>query len=105
MAGGWEFPGGKREPNEERLDTLRRELLEEIGIEVLDAEPLVSYEHEFADRTIKLDLWFITSYTGTPRSLEGQNLKWVALENLDEVGLLEADAPMVAPLRRRAAQG
>lgn len=103
MAGGWEFPGGKREANEERLDTLKRELREEIDIEVLDAEPLISYEHEFIDRTIKLDLWFITKYTGTPRSLEGQNLRWVRLDQLDSVGLLEADAPMVAPLRARAA--
>jgi 8-oxo-dGTP diphosphatase len=103
MAGGWEFPGGKREPGEERIDTLRRELREEIGIEILEAEPLISYEHEFPDRTIKLDLWFVTRWTGTPESLEGQNLKWVPLDELDTVGLLEADAPMVAPLRRRAA--
>lgn len=103
MAGGWEFPGGKREAGEERIDTLKRELLEEIGIEILEAEPLVSYEHEFPDRTIKLDLWFVTRYAGTPQSLEGQNLRWVALDDLEQVGLLEADAPMVAPLRRRAA--
>lgn len=105
MAGGWEFPGGKREPGEERIDTLKRELREEIGIEIIEAEPLISYEHEFPDRTIKLDLWFVTRYDGTPQSLEGQNLKWVALEDLHKVGLLEADAPMVAPLKRRAAQG
>lgn len=101
MAGGWEFPGGKREPGEERIDTLKRELREEIGIEILAAEPLVAYEHEFPDRTIKLDLWFVTSYSGTPQSLEGQNLKWVALDELDRCGLLEADAPMVAPLKQR----
>ena len=104
MAGGWEFPGGKREAGEERIDTLKRELKEEVGIDILEAEPLIEYEHQFPDRTIKLDLWFVTKYDGTPQSLEGQNLKWVALEDLDQVGLLEADAPMVAPLKRRAAQ-
>jgi 8-oxo-dGTP diphosphatase len=103
MAGGWEFPGGKREVGEGRFDTLKRELQEEIGIDILEAEPLISYEHEFADRTIKLDLWFVLNYTGTPQSLEGQNLRWVTLEELDDVGLLAADAPMVAPLRERAA--
>jgi 8-oxo-dGTP diphosphatase len=102
MAGGWEFPGGKREAGEERFDTLRRELQEEIGIEIIEAEPLISYEHEFADRTIKLDLWFVLKYTGTPQSLEGQNLRWVTLEELDDVGLLAADAPMVGPIRARA---
>jgi 8-oxo-dGTP diphosphatase len=103
MAGGWEFPGGKREPNEERLDTLKRELHEELGIAILEAEPLVSYAHEYADRTITLDLWFVTRYEGAPQSLEGQTLRWVRLDELDRVGLLEADAPMVAPLRKRAA--
>ena len=102
MAGGWEFPGGKREPNEERLDTLKRELHEELGLTILEAEPLVGYAHQYADRTITLDLWFVTRYEGVPQSLEGQNLRWVRLDELDSVGLLEADAPMVAPLIARA---
>lgn len=102
MAGGWEFPGGKREPNEERLDTLKRELEEELGVRIIAAEPLVSYVHEYADRKITLDLWFVTSFAGEPQSLEGQNLRWVKLDELDSVGLLEADAPMVAPLIARA---
>jgi 8-oxo-dGTP diphosphatase len=102
MAGGWEFPGGKREAGEERIDTLKREMREETGIEILEAEPLIIYEHEYADRTIKLDLWFVTRYEGVPQGLEGQNLRWVRLDELDRVGLLEADAPMVAPLRERA---
>jgi 8-oxo-dGTP diphosphatase len=102
MAGGWEFPGGKREANEERFDTLKRELREELGLEILEAEPLVAYEHHYADRTIKLDLWFVTRYDGVPQSLEGQNLQWVRLDELHSVGLLEADAPMIAPLLRRA---
>jgi 8-oxo-dGTP diphosphatase len=105
MAGGWEFPGGKREPNEERLDTLKRELDEELGVRIIAAEPLVSYVHEYADRNITLDLWFVTRYEGEPQSLEGQNLRWVKLDELDSVGLLEADAPMVAPLLARASRG
>ena len=105
MAGGWEFPGGKREIDEERLDTLKRELLEELGIYIREAEPLVSYVHDYADRKITLDLWFVTRYEGEPQSLEGQNLRWVKLDELDSVGLLEADAPMVAPLIARAKRG
>jgi 8-oxo-dGTP diphosphatase len=104
MAGGWEFPGGKLEPDEDPLAGLKRELHEELGVEVLAAERLIAYEHAYADRRIFLDLWQVSSFSGEARALEGQPLQWIALEELDKVGLLEADAPMIPALRaaRRA---
>jgi 8-oxo-dGTP diphosphatase len=98
MAGGWEFPGGKLEPGEDRYEGLRRELSEEIGVEVRAASPLISYEHVFADRSVFLDLWHVTSYEGDARSLEGQPLRWVRVDELEAVGLLEADRPMIPVL-------
>lgn len=98
MAGGWEFPGGKLEPGEDRLAGLRRELIEEIGVEISAAEPLIAYEHRFADRAVYLDLWWINEYSGTPKSLDSQALRWVPLEELENVGLLEADRPMIPAL-------
>jgi 8-oxo-dGTP diphosphatase len=99
MAGGWEFPGGKLEPNEDRFEGLQRELREELGVEVLRASPLISYEHAYAERTVFLDLWLVHEFTGEPRPLDAQALQWVELEALDSVGLLEADRPMVGALR------
>src|SRR5262245_26396291 len=90
MAGGWEFPGGKLEAGEERFAGLARELKEELGVEVQRAEPLVSYEHRYPARIVFLDLWLVNAFTGEPQSLEGQPLKWVTLDELDTVGLLEA---------------
>jgi len=101
MAGGWEFPGGKLEPNEDRFAGLRRELIEEIGVEVARAEPLIAYEHRFADRVIFLDLWWVDEYSGSPKSLDSQALKWVRLEELADVGLLEADRPMIPALIKK----
>jgi 8-oxo-dGTP diphosphatase len=98
MAGGWEFPGGKLEPDEQPLAGLRRELHEELGVTVLAAEPLISYEHAYADRRVLLDLWLVSRFTGEPASLDGQALKWVSLGELDNVGLLEADRPMISAL-------
>jgi 8-oxo-dGTP diphosphatase len=104
MAGGWEFPGGKLESGEDRFAGLRRELIEEIGIEVGRAEPLIAYEHHFADRVVFLDLWWISEYSGVPKSLDSQALKWVRLQELNEAGLLEADRPMIPALIARATE-
>jgi 8-oxo-dGTP diphosphatase len=105
MAGGWEFPGGKLDANEERFAGLKRELREELGIEVLEAEPLISYEHEYPHRRVLLDLWLVTRFAGTPQSLESQPLQWVAIDQLESVGLLEADWPMIGALKKRLPGG
>jgi 8-oxo-dGTP diphosphatase len=99
MAGGWEFPGGKLEPNEQALAGLTRELEEELGVEVLEATPLIAYEHGYSDRRVLLDLWLVSRYSGEPRSVEGQPLQWVTIDELETVGLLDADRPMIPALR------
>ena len=99
MAGGWEFPGGKLEPNEDPFAGLQRELREELGLEILRATPLIAYEHRYAERTVFLDLWLVHEFTGEPQSLDAQALRWVTLEELDSVGLLKADEPMIGALK------
>jgi 8-oxo-dGTP diphosphatase len=99
LAGGWEFPGGKREAGEEPIDALKRELREELGVEALSAVPVISYWHAYPARDVLLDLWRVTEFLGTPQSLEGQPLKWARLDELIDTGLLEADWPMVAALK------
>jgi 8-oxo-dGTP diphosphatase len=100
MAGGWEFPGGKLAANETPFDGLVRELREELAIEVLAGEPVIAYTHTYSDRSVLLDLWRVTRYEGVPISAEGQPLKWVALDHLESAGLLEADRPMIEPLKK-----
>ncbi len=98
LAGSWEFPGGKVATGETAFDALARELKEEIGIEVLDAEPLMAYRHAYPERVVLLDVWCIRRYAGEPRSLEGQPLRWEAPDRLLAIGLLEADRPIVEAL-------
>jgi 8-oxo-dGTP diphosphatase len=99
LAGGWEFPGGKVAAGETVLQALKRELREEIGIEVLAAEPLTCYRHAYPDRTVILDVWDVQQYTGEPRALEGQPLRWEAVDRLLEAGLLPADRPIVDAIK------
>jgi 8-oxo-dGTP diphosphatase len=99
MAGGWEFPGGKVDEGESALAALRRELREELGIEVHAAEPLIGYEHRYPERRILLDLWLVTRFTGEPQPLDAPALRWVRVDELEAAGLLAADRPMIPALR------
>jgi 8-oxo-dGTP diphosphatase len=98
MAGYWEFPGGKRAPGETRLDALRRELDEELGIAVLEAAPLLELRHDYPDKRVSLDVWRVRRYAGEPFAREGQELRWAASRELRSIGLLPADAPFVDAL-------
>ena len=98
MAGHWEFPGGKQREGEEPPVALARELREELGIEVLAAEPLLYLTHDYPDRSVRLDVWKVLEYRGEPEALDSQALEWVALDELGKVGLLPADKPIVKKL-------
>lgn len=98
--GWWEFPGGKIEPGEADEAALSRELLEEIGITVQRVVHLGSFVHEYPERTVEILLWLVPGFAGEPRGLDGQQLRWVAPAILDDCGLLEADLPMIGPLRQ-----
>ncbi|HEX7417752.1 MAG TPA: 8-oxo-dGTP diphosphatase MutT [Steroidobacteraceae bacterium] len=102
LAGRWEFPGGKRDAGESAGAALKRELREELGVEVLASRPVLELLHAYPDRDVELSLWIVERYAGTPRGLEGQRLKWVEPAALGAEDLLEADRPFVEALRQRA---
>jgi mutator protein MutT len=100
MAGGWEFPGGKLEPGEERLAGLARELREELGISIIGTpRPLIRVRHTYTSREVLLDIWVAKRYSGEARGLDGQALRWCTQDELATVELLPADAPIVRALR------
>jgi 8-oxo-dGTP diphosphatase len=100
LAGGWEFPGGKLEPGEERLAGLARELREELGITITAApRPLIRVRHAYPSRDVLLDMWVVKRYSGEPRGLDGQALRWCTQDELALAELLPADKPIVAALR------
>jgi len=103
MAGAWEFPGGKLEQGEAPLAGLKRELGEELGIGVTDAEPFVEQRFAYPDRAIRLDVWWVLAYSGSARALDGQTLSWVDAAALAGAPMLPADAPVVAAVCARLA--
>jgi mutator protein MutT len=99
LAGMWEFPGGKVEPGEARVDALRRELEEEIGINIGVPRPLLRLRHTYSYGEVLLDVWVVRRYRGKPRSLDGQALRWCRRASLGTAGLLPADRPIIGALR------
>ncbi|QXP83883.1 Nudix family hydrolase [Methylococcus sp. Mc7] len=82
QGGLWEFPGGKIEPGETSLDALRRELMEEIGIAVDSAEPMLVVRHDYPSRRVVLDIWRVRRFSGVARGCLGQPIRWVGADEL-----------------------
>ena len=68
--------GGKVEQGESVTEALIRELKEECNIAVTDRAPLTVVEHQYRDKRVLLDVWWVLSYTGTARQMEGQEFVW-----------------------------
>jgi len=101
MAGLWEFPGGKVDPDETPEAALIRELAEELGIDVAASclAPFTFASHSYPDFHLLMPLYVCRKWSGTPAAREGQLLAWVRPARLAEYPMPPADAPLVAMLR------
>ena len=91
MGGFWEFPGGKLEAGETVTDALCRELDEELGIQLLSWESLICIEHAYPETTVPLDVWIVRDFGGEAYGREGQAVRWVAPNMLDQFDFSEAN--------------
>jgi 8-oxo-dGTP diphosphatase len=98
----WEFPGGKVEEGEGVRVALARELEEELAIGVIGAEPLLNIHHVYTEKTVLLDVWMVTKFSGDPRGNEGQDIAWVAVDQLGEYQFPEANQPIIDLLKSQA---
>jgi 8-oxo-dGTP diphosphatase len=98
LAGLWEFPGGKLEPGESIGDGLKREILEETGLEIKSHCPLIGIRHHYPEKSVFLDTHLITDWTGEAHGREGQEIAWVDRGMLHEYELPPADKPILTAL-------
>lgn len=97
QGGKWEFPGGKVERDETVQIALIRELHEELGIQVEIAalEPLMVLEHDYVDKRVCLDVWWVGAFSGVPIGQEGQPVEWCHAQSLKQRSFPEANQAIV----------
>jgi len=103
QGGLWEFPGGKVEADESVGEALARELLEELAVTVLVAEPFRQIRHDYPDKSVLLDFWLVSEFSGDARGVEGQPIEWVSVAALRDYEFPAANVPIVDALIERFA--
>ena len=98
--GKWEFPGGKLEPGESVFKALVREFREELGLEIILAEPAFVVRYRYPDRSVELNIWQVINCRGKAAGREGQIVCWVAPRELAGLDFLDGNQAIVERIIR-----
>ncbi len=101
LGGLWEFPGGKREAQESFEACLRREIREELGLEIEPVELVQTMTHAYPEKTVHLRFFRCRCVAGEPQSLACQALAWVSLTELPRYAFPAADERLLDLLMKR----
>ena len=99
QGGFWEFPGGKVEQGESVQSALARELHEELDLTVSASRPLIQIAHDYADKSVLLDVWLVTEFSGEPHGKEGQPLRWCLPAELSAKDFPAANGPIILAIQ------
>ncbi len=99
QGGQWEFPGGKVEIGETTLGALTRELQEEVAIQLQTARPFIQVKHHYEDRSVLLDVWLVTEFSGQAEGCEGQSIAWQPIDALIPEKFPQANWPIMKAIR------
>ena len=95
----WEFVGGKTEPGETKEEALIRECREELDVTVEPKEVFMEVIHEYPDLTVRLTLFNAVITEGTPKLLEHHDLKWITVQEIDQLEFCPADEEILRKLK------
>lgn len=97
--GMWEFPGGKIEPGESHEVALKREIGEELAVEIVVEELVCTVEYDYPNFHLTMHCYFCSIANGEVELLEHKSARWLRRDELNEVEWLPADASVVNSLR------
>ncbi|MDX2254593.1 MAG: 8-oxo-dGTP diphosphatase MutT [Pseudanabaenaceae cyanobacterium bins.39] len=100
LGGYWEFPGGKIEPHEDAPACIKRELMEELAIEVAVGDHLITIDHEYETLRVKLIVHHCQHLAGEPQTNACSEIRWVKVSELSQYQLPEANYEIVNALQQ-----
>ncbi len=95
QGGLWEFAGGKIDEGESAAQALVRELQEELGITATQYRPLLTVEHHYTDKSVRLQVFRVTAFDGEAHGAEGQPTAWVNPDELNNYPFPAANTPIL----------
>ena len=97
--GFWEFTGGKMEEGETPQEALKREIMEELGIEIKVGELITKIEYDYPTFHLSMDCFFVEIISGDLILKEHEDAKWLTKEELDSVNWLPADITLIDKIK------
>ena len=99
MGGLWEFPGGKIEASETVEECVKREIKEELGIEVTVCDRIIKIDHHYTTFKVTLFVHHCQYVSGEPQNLESEEVRWVKIEELDRYTFPKANLQIIDILK------
>lgn len=100
FGGLWEFPGGKKEIDETIQACIKREILEELGIEISVEEHLITVDHNYTEVRITLEVYHCRYLQGTPQTIECDEFRWVTLDEIGQFTFPKANEQIITAIRK-----